>query len=334
MRIVSLAEARGKVREVERMLLDGVDPIAAVKAKRTPTPKGETFGECAERYIAAHEAGWRNPKHRAQWRSTLATYVLPRIGETPVTDVSTSEVIQILEPLWRTRSETARRVRGRIEVIIDWATAHGLRDGANPARFRGHLDKLLPRQISGGHHAAMPFEKVPKLVSDLRTRPSVSGSALEVLILTAARTGEVLGARWSEIDVGDRLWTVPPERAKSARPHRVPLSDRAMAILEKIPRSEGYIFTGARAGKPLSQMALLELLRGLREGITVHGFRSSFRDWVAERTNFAGDLAEMALAHVVSDKTEAAYRRGDQLEKRRRLMEAWSSFCTSREEPA
>lgn len=338
--LVTLAQAREKARAARQHLLDRVDPIEARREqwgrKLADEAKKIMFKEAAERFIAAHKAGWRNPKHAEQWRSTLAAYAFPVIGDMSVAAVETAHILKVIEPIWATKTETASRVRGRIEVVLDWAKARHYRQGDNPARWRGHLDKLLPAKTKVRkvrHQPAMPYGKMPAFMDELRGQPSVSARALELTILTAARTGEVIGASWPEIDFAAKVWTIPGERPKSGREHRVPLSARALAILLDLPRVtvSDYIFPGAAPRRPLSNMAMLELLRGMNGGgFTVHGFRSSFRDWAGEQTNFAREIAETALAHVLSDKTEAAYRRGDALEKRRRLMEAWAGYCGSR----
>lgn len=296
-----------------------------------------TFKDAAERYIAAHRAGWRNAKHAAQWGATLKAYAEPIIGESSVQTIDVGLVLKLLEPIWSKKPETASRVRGRIESILDWATARGLRRGENPARWRGHLDKLLPARgkvCKVRHHAALPYAELPGFLAQLRERESVAARALEFAILTAARTGETIGTTWGEISWTDRVWTIPGARMKAGKEHRVPLCDRALAILEEMQRlqpvsdADAYVFPGSKRGQPLSNMAALMLLRRMkRDDLTVHGFRSSFRDWAAERTNFPSEAAEMALAHAVGDKVEAAYRRGDMFEKRRRLMDAWAGYC-------
>jgi len=337
---VTLAEARERAREARRQLVDGIDPIeardAARKAALIEAASTVTFREAAERYIAANETGWKNAKHRAQWRSTLDRYAYPVIGALPVAAVDTGLVLKVIEPIWATKPETAGRVRGRIESVLDWCTVRGHRHGDNPARWRGHLAKILParkKTATVRHHPAMPYTDLPAFMADLRERDSVSAWALEWTVLTAARTSETTGARISEIDVAARVWNVPGERMKSGRPHRVPLCDRALEIFAAVPRDgagDGYLFPGAKRGRPLSNMAMLELLRGMTGGaFTVHGFRSSFRDWAAEATSYPAEVAEMALAHRIGDETERAYRRGDVLAKRRKLMDAWSAFCNS-----
>jgi integrase len=301
-----------------------------------------TFKESAAMYVASHRAGWRNPKHAAQWQATLATYAEPVIGGLSVQAIDTALVLKVLEPIWTTKPETAGRVRGRIESILDWAKARGYRAGENPARWRGHLDKLLPgrskvRRVE--HHAALPYAELPGFLVSLREQEGIAARALEFAILTAARTGEVIGARWSEMDLVGKNWTLPAARMKAGREHRVPLSDRALAILREMQphrqAEDAFVFPGGKNRRPLSNMAFLMLLRRMGRGdVTVHGFRSSFRDWAAERTKFPAEVAEMALAHTVSDKTVAAYNRSDLYERRRRLMAAWTTFCSVREQKA
>lgn len=332
--LVSLADARERARDARRILLDGEDPIEARNAERLAAKieaaKGMTFEQCAEKYIATHEAAWRNEKHRAQWRNTLKRYANPKIGGLPVSAIDTALVLKVLEPIWGKKPETASRLRGRIEAVIDWATAREYRAGDNPARWRGHLDKLLPskRKLrSVRHHTAIPYEELPAFMARLRRSEFVSAYALEFTILTAARTGEVIGALWPEIDTAAKIWTVPASRMKAGREHRVPLSDRAVELLEALPREDDndHVFIGARKGAGLSNMAMLELVKGA--GFTVHGFRSTFRDWAAETTAYPNHVVEMALAHLIGDKVEAAYRRGDLFEKRRRLMRDWATYC-------
>jgi integrase len=295
--------------------------------------KAMTFTACAEHYIASHKVGWRNDKHAAQWPATLGAYVYPVFGGLPVQAVDVGLVMKAIEPIWTVKPETAGRVRGRIESILDWATTRGYRTGENPARWRGHLENLLParskvRRVE--HHAALPYPEIGGFMVELRQQEGVAARALEFAILTAARTGEVIGARWDEINIVERQWTVPPERMKAGKEHRVPLSDAALAVVEKLGaiRQGDHVFPGGKAGRPISNMAMLMLLRRIGRGdLTAHGFRSSFRDWAAESTAFPGEVAEMALAHAVGDKVEAAYRRGDLFQKRRQLMDAWAKFC-------
>jgi integrase len=330
LRDVSLAEARAAAAKCRKMLLAGVDPLEARRSDKRKVLAGTTFRESSERYIASHQAAWRNPKHRQQWRSTLSTYVHPVLGDFPVAAIDTGLILKVLEPIWTTKPETASRLRGRIESVLNWAKARGYRQGENPAAWRGHLDHLLPppRKVRAiNHHAALPYARLPNFIRELRQRDGIAARALEFTILTATRTGEVLGATWDEIS-GD-VWTIPKERMKSGREHRVPLSDAVLEIVAKLPREGQYLFVGARPNSHLSNMALLAVLRRMgRADLTTHGFRSTFRDWTAERTNYSGDIAEAALAHAISDKTEAAYRRGDALDKRRRLMAEWARYCS------
>ena len=341
-RAISLSDARVAAREKLREAMQGTIPMsdrrkrahqqaAASQAERLSRA---SFRTCAEAYIANHEDGWRNDKHKAQWRSTLEAYAYPLFGDTPVASIETEQVLTALQPIWKTRPETASRVRGRIEAILDAAKVQGLRSGENPARWRGHLDHVLQKRskLARGHHAAIPYADVPKFVAELADREAVSARALEFTILTAARTGETIGATWGEIDLEAAVWTVPGKRMKAGREHRVPLSPRVASILEAIKplNSSGeagaYLFPAARGGT-LSNMAMSMLMRRLGSEATVHGFRSSFRDWAAESTGYAREVCEMALAHTIGDKVEAAYRRGDLFEKRRKLMEALASFC-------
>ena len=334
--LYSLAEARQKALEARKLVAEGVDPIEARQAKRSAAAvdasKGMTFRACAEAYINAHRSGWRNPKHAAQWPATLDAYAYPHFGSLPVQAVDVGLVLKAIEPIWTVKPETASRVRGRIEIVLDWATARGYRQGENPARWRGHLENLLPprskvRRVE--HYAALPYAEVAAFVADLRQQEGVGARALEFAILTAARTGEVIGARWGEINIAERLWTVPADRMKAGKEHRAPLSDAAMAIVEKMAaiRQGDHLFPGGKAERPISNMAMLMLLRRMgRDDLTAHGFRSTFRDWAAECTNFPAEVAEMALAHTVGDKLEAAYRRGDLFQKRREIMAAWANF--------
>jgi integrase len=289
--------------------------------------KGITFQQCAEDYVAAKEAGWRNPKHRAQWRSTLRTYVYPTIGAVPVGAVDTDAVLRCLKPIWLEKTETATRVRGRIEQVLDYAASRSLRSGNNPARWRENLKHSLAsksKALRVKHHPALPWRELPAFMTQLRAEPVVAARALEYTILTAARTVETIGATVDEIKPTERAWDVPASRMKAARAHRVPLSDRA---LELASASDGHLFPGARAGRGLSNMAMSALLERMGVDVTVHGFRSTFRDWAEEETSHSANVIEMALAHVISDETEAAYRRGDLFEKRRKLMDDWARYC-------
>jgi integrase len=333
-RAVSLAEARAAAAEARKVLAAGLDPLQRRKPGEAPL----TFAACAEKFIAANKAGWKNAKHSAQWAKTLETYAYPAIGELPVPDVEVRHVMIILEPLWSTKTETASRVRGRIEAVIDWARARGYRDSDNPARWRGHLDKLLPKRSKVQrvkHHPALPYAEIGAFMRDLRQRRGMAALALEFLILTAARTGEVLGASPDEIDRPTKTWTISGSRMKAGVEHRVPLSRQALDVLDRaaklrasMDRGEQLLFPNELNGHDLSSNAMLALLERMkRHDITAHGFRSTFRDWAAETTNFPNEVCEAALAHRIEDKAEASYRRGDLLEKRARLMREWACFC-------
>ena len=322
--------ARERAADARRMLARGQNPIDAARLAKAGRP---TFGQVADDFLSAKQTEWRNAKHRAQWQTTLQRYCAP-LRPRPVHQIDTAAVLEVLQPLWASIPETASRVRGRIETVLDAARARGLigQHEANPARWRGHLDKLLPRRqkLTRGHHAAMPFVAVPEFIARLRQRDAMAAIALEFSILTGARTSEALGARWDEIDLQQGVWTVPATRMKGGRAHRVALSRRALAILEKLntARTSEHVFPGQRPGAPLSGMAMEMVLRRMKiDGVTVHGFRSSFRDWCGEVSIFPREVAEAALAHVGGDQTERAYRRGDALEKRRALMEAWAAYC-------
>ena len=333
---VSLADARAKAAECRKQREQGVDPIDEREAQRAAAAidraKAMTFDQCAEKYIAAHRAGWRNPKHASQWKNTLTTYASPVFGKLPVGSVDVGLVIKVLEPIWPTKPETASRLRGRVEAVLDWAAARGFRDGDNPARWKGRLENLLPRKSkvrTVQHHAALPFTNVADFITSLRERGGTAARALEFAVLTAARTGEVLGAQWEELDLAARTWIVPAERMKGGREHRVPLSEATLSVVQQMTkvRENDYVFPGDRRAT-LSSMALLMLLRRIGHGdLTAHGFRSTFRDWAAECTDFPSEVVEMALAHSIESKVEAAYRRGDLFEKRRKLMDAWAAYC-------
>jgi integrase len=334
---VSLKEARERARKARQQLLDGVDPIEARRSERAKAlfeaSKVVTFEEAATTYFDAHQAKWRNAKHRNQFVSTLKEYVFPKLGKLAVADIDIGSVLSVLEPIWPTKTETASRVRSRIEAVLDWATVRKLRTGDNPARWKGNLQHVLParsRLAKPQHHAALPYAEISAFMAALRKRNGVAARALEFTILTAARTGEVLGAQWDEIDLTTRTWTVPGGRMKAGREHRVPLSDEAVEILKTLPREKGnpFVFVGPRAGG-LSNMAMATVLRRMdRADTTVHGFRSTFRDWAAESTAYPNHVVEMALAHTVGNKVEAAYRRGDLLAKRQRLAADWAKYCS------
>jgi len=333
-RDISLHEARTAAAAARKMKAMGQDPLEErariIAERRAAAARAITFRQSAEAYIESHRAGWKNAKHAAQWGATLAAYVYPVFGSLPVADIDVSLVHKVLEPIWTRKPETASRVRGRIESILDWASTRGYRSGENPARWRGHLENLFParskiRKIQ--HHAALPYSEIADFMQALKQQPGEAARALRFTILTAGRTNEVIGARWEEIDLTKRLWTIPAERMKADREHRVPLSTATIALLGPASK-EGHLFKGSARNRPLSNMAMLAVLRRMgRDDLTAHGFRSTFRDWVAEQTSFPSEVVEAALAHVVGDKVEAAYRRGDVLEKRRELMAAWAAYC-------
>jgi integrase len=337
--VVSLHEARELAHEYRKLRRQGNDPIEARRAEHAQqlldAAKAITFTQCAEAYINAHRAGWRDAKHVQQWQNTIATYAGPIIGALPVQAVDTALVCKVLEPIWLTRSETASRLRGRIESVLDWAKVRGYREGENPARWRGHLDKLFPprsRVRKTKHHLALPYMEISAFVAELQKREGTAARALEFAILTAARSGEVLGAKRSEFDLDGALWTVPAERMKARKEHRVPLSPTAAQIIKQLADSTSgeFIFPSGESGRPLSPRALWKVLTRMGvEKATPHGFRSTFRDWAAERTNYPNHVVEMALAHTIGDKVEAAYRRGDLFDKRRRLMNEWARFCNT-----
>lgn len=323
---VPLASARSRAAEYREAQAAGQDP----KALKRDTGRRVTFGDYADEYVAAMRPSWRNSKHIDQWVMTLTKYAAP-LRRKLVHEITTEDVVAVLKQRWTRTPETAERLRGRIESVLDSAKVLGLREGDNPARWRGHLDQLLParRRLGRGHHMALPFDSLPAFMGQLANRDGPAARALEFTILTAGRTGEVLEARWDEIDAGNAVWTVPAERMKAGREHRVPLSAQAVALLERVDCRErtGFLFSRTGGRKPLSIMAMAMVLRRMKETVTVHGFRSSFRDWAAETTNFPNEVCEMALAHTIPGKAEAAYRRGDLFVKRRRLMEHWGRYC-------
>ena len=354
---VSLAQARELATTNRGHLLQGIDPIDERRRKRAAAIGRFTFKQCAEKFLEAHEGSWRNVKHRKQWASTLKTYAYPHIGDLPVNSIGTAEIMRVLEPIWHNKTETAKRLRGRVERVLDWAKVREYREGDNPARWRGHLDNLLPKPSTIApvrHHPALPFDEIPEFMTALRESSAVAPKALEFAILTASRSGEVRGMTWDEIK--GETWTVPAERMKADKEHRVPLSERALAILEDgmkpppppppkpapppiveaepappPPQPMSFIVFGSltNADKPLSDMTLLAVLKRMgRSDLTVHGFRSTFRDWISERTAYPSDVAEAALAHTIANKVQVAYQRGDLFEKRCKLMEAWADYCT------
>jgi integrase len=355
LRHVSLAEARKLADEARRQRRLGQDPIEVRRGEKLARRQATTltFRQCAEGYLKAHASSWRSAAHAKQWPATLETYCYPVFGDLAITALDTGLVMRVLEPLWQTKPETASRVRGRIELILSWAMAHGHRlKGENPAQWRGHLENLLPklakakqaaRRASGdsAHFAALPYAKLGGFMAVVRAQDSVSAKALAFAILTAARSGEALNMRWSEVDLVERMWTIPAERMKAHKEHRVPLSAPALKVLAEMDgiRSGEFVFPGIAANQPLGRNALDRQLRRLNDQarwgeVTVHGFRSTFSDWVAERTAYPSEVREMALAHAVGDKVEAAYRRGELLEKRRALSEAWGDFCGQPDAPA
>jgi len=342
---VPLAEARELAAEQRKVLKAGIDPIEHRKAERkrlaSASEGATTFTQCAARYIRAHRHGWRNRKHARQWASTLKTYARPVIGATPVAAIGTDDVLAILSPIWTAKTETAKRVQGRLENILDWAAARGYRTADNPARWRGHLAKILPRPSRVKrvvHHPAMPYSELPAFMAELRERSGTAARALEFTILTASRTGEAIGAEWHEIDLQAAVWNIPAERMKAKRPHRVPLAAAAITLFGGLPRVNDYVFAGVRYRRPISSMAMLATMRrmgygvnGARGDYVPHGMRSAFRDWCAEQTAFPREVAEAALAHVNPNKVEASYQRGDLFEKRRQLMDAWAEYLLPRE---
>jgi len=337
---LTLAQARDVATIYRLKVKAGIDPIrerendAAAKSAEVQAQKiaKVRFKEVAQTYIDANEDTWKNKKHRQQWKNSLATYVYPIMGDLAVSEIETKHVLAAIEPIWKDKGETANRVRGRIETVLDAAKVRGYRNGENPARWRGHLSLILPARtkLSRGHHKAEPYHSVPQVLSQLRSRHAVAALALEFTILTAARTGEVIGATWSEIDIDKAVWAISAERMKAGREHRVPLSGRAIEILQHVKAlNRSHVFPGNKGG-PLSGMAMSMLLRRMKTDVTVHGFRSSFRDWAAECTGYPHEVCEMALAHSITNKAESAYRRGDLFEKRRRLMDDWAEHCNAK----
>ncbi|MDI6018228.1 integrase arm-type DNA-binding domain-containing protein [Burkholderia pseudomallei] len=338
---ISLADARARALDCRRLLLDGIDPIDSRNTERAAQgiAPGDavTFQHCAEKYIDAHRAGWKNAKHAEQWTNTLTTYAYPIFDSCAVSAIDTTLVMKVLEPIWTTKTETASRIRGRIESVLDWATVHGYRVGENPARLKGHLDKLLPKRSrvqKVEHHPALPYAGLPDFMNELRAAEGTAARALEFLILTATRTNETIGATWQEFDLDEGIWIVSAGRMKMRKEHRVPLSARAIALVkaqQKLKRGD-YVFPGARDKKPLSNMAMLQLLERMKyDDITVHGFRSTFRDWAGETTHYPREVCEAALAHGIKDKAEAAYARGDLFAKRAALMQDWDKYCASKQ---
>ncbi len=333
---VTLAQAREKAIEARKVINSGDDPVKVMgKSARAIAERGvPSFGSFADDYLTAHGPKFRNDKHKAQWTMTLTTYCAP-IRSKPVNEIDTTDVLKVLQPIWAKIPETASRLRGRIENVLDSAKAQGMRDGLeNPARWKGHLKAILParQRLTRGHHAALPYDDLPTLLTALRAKQSTAALALELCILTATRSGEILNAIWSEFDLAKGVWIIPAIRMKAGQEHRVPLTARALDILQSLQKLKlshnDHVFAGNAQGKPLSNMAMTMLLKRMGQTeITVHGFRSTFRDWASEQTSFAHEVCEMALAHTIGNKAEAAYRRGDLFEKRRKLMDAWAAFC-------
>jgi integrase len=329
----TLPEARALATEKRQLLKHGIDPLDEARKEEQAKATVMTFREAADECMKALEPGWKNRKHRDQWKSTLETYAYPKIGHMPVADIDTPHVYDVLKTIWTAKPETASRVRSRIARVLDWAKAAKYRSGDNPAAWKGHLENLLasPSKVKKvRHHAALPYAELPQFMSELSDRKGTAARALEFTILTAARTGEVIDAVWGEIDFEAKAWTVPAGRMKAAKEHRVPLSNRAFDLLKGLPREDGndHIFIGPNKGAGLSNMAMAALLERMkRDDITVHGFRSSFRDWAGNETHYPRDLIETALAHIIGNQAERAYRRSDALEKRRRLMLDWAKYC-------
>lgn len=336
---LTLAEAREAARKQRKLIMQGIDPISAkheqIAIRKASIAGQMTFDQCVDGYINAHGNSWRNDKHRAQWLNTLTTYAGPVMGKLDVARIDTAHVMKVLEPIWQEKTTTATRLRGRIENVLSWATVRGYRRGENPARWKGHLDQLLAKPSKVGktkHYPALPYAEIGAFMEALRKQEGTGAAAVAFTILTAARSGETRGATWDEIDLKERVWKIPGARMKAQRDHVVPLSDAACEVIKRMQESklDEYVFPGRKAGKPMSDMSLTGVLRRMGRGdITVHGFRSTFRDWAAEQTNFTREVAEMSLAHAIGDKVEAAYRRGDLLEKRRKLMNTWARYCTS-----
>lgn len=334
---ISLADARIKAADCRKQISEGFDPMLVRKDEREKSKlaaaRSMTFEQSATAYIAAQESGWKSKKHKQQWSNTLDTYAYPVFGNLPVQDIDIALVMKVIEPIWQTKNETASRVRSRIELVLDWAIVRGYREGDNPAIWRGKLDKLLPSRTKINkvkHHSALPYKEVGKFIKDLQGQVGMAAKALQVLILTATRTSEILNSKWGEFDLKSKAWIIPAERMKAGKEHRIPLSKKALEILKELHKLKvgEYVFSDKK-DKPLSNMAMLALLKRMgRSDVTVHGFRSTFRDWVSEQTNYSGEVAESALAHSIGNKVEAAYRRGDLFDKRKPLMEDWASYCS------
>lgn len=341
---VSFDEALQRTRKAQVLLYEGIDPLAErdrIKAEESKVQAQQmSFRVCAEAFIESHRAGWKSAKHAAQWTSTLETYAYPVLGDKPIADINVALVKKVIEPIWKTKNETAERVRSRLEKVLGWASVHGYRSGENPARWAGYLSEIFPKRAAVRkikHHPALPYAELPAFMRVLKNASGIGTWVMRFLILTATRTTEARAAEWSEIDMDQRIWLIPAERMKASRPHRVPLSEQAMDVLhfmkklnDAMPVRSKYVFNGQRYGQYPSEAIMLSLLKRIeRTDMVPHGFRSTFRDYVAEQTDFPREVAEAALAHKLRDKTEAAYQRGDYLEKRRELMDAWGKYCDS-----
>jgi len=333
-----LADARERADEMRKQLKAGTDPLGERDERRLQAQieraRRITFDDAADKFIAAHEPSWKNTKHIQQWHNSLKTYVRPILGPMPVSEIETGDIIRIIEPIWKTKTETASRVRGRIEKVLDWARAHGYREGTNPAAWKGHLELMLPAKgkiAAVKHHPAMPYEELPGFIKQLRAQDAISARALEFTIMTGARTSEVTGATLAEFNMNSKTWTIPAARTKSGKEHTVPLTDRMLEIMQdaKGRNATAAIFVNPSTGMPLSNMAMAELLKGMRPDVSVHGFRSTFRTWLAEQTHFPHDLCELALGHAIKDGVVKAYKRTDLLERRRKMMWQWEVFCNT-----
>lgn len=336
---VLLKDAREKARQAHEQIAQGIDPITEKREQRSAMIAARlaeiTFEDAAKQFIVTKSAEWRNEKHGQQWTNTLEQYAYPVIGSLRVDDIDRAHVLRVIEPIWTTKTETAKRIRSRIENVLDWASVRGFRKGDNPARWKGYLDKVLPspsKLQKVQHHAALSIAELPDFMRQLRQRNSVGAKALEFSILTAARSGEARGATWDEIDLEAKIWTIPAERMKAEKEHRVPLSADAVKLLKALPHMEGtdLVFAPPRGANPLSDNTLTKVLKDMGVPVTAHGFRSTFRDWCSEHTEFSREVAEMALAHTIDNAVEAAYRRGDLFEKRRLLMGKWASYCAGK----
>jgi integrase len=337
--VFSAKQARARARAAQQQIYDDIDPLEARRKQRTQqaleAARSITFADATQQYYDSHEGKWSSAKHRQTFLNTLKQYAFPVIGKLPVADVDTAAVLHIVEPIWITKNQTSIRIRGRIEAILDWCTVRGYRHGDNPARWAGHLSEALPTGGKIGkviHHAALPYADIPSFVAQLSQRQGIGPKALEFMILTASRTGEALGVRWNEIDLDAKVWTVPPERMKGRKEHRVPLTDRTIKLLKSLPReagNNGLLFIGTKVNAPLGKMVLPDLVDAMGHDVTIHGFRASFRTWAAESTGFPREVIEAALAHKTGTAVELAYQRSDVLEKRRQLMEAWSAFVAT-----